>query len=141
MKTKIVKILMILFTCSVLQTQAGAATLKVIVGGIQEQKGKLQVVLFDSSENWLRKGVGSVYLDVDASVLVWEIEGLKEGNYAVYTYQDLDENDELNRGTLGKPTEPYGFSNGARGLFGPAKWKDAMFVIKEGANETRLMVK
>ena len=38
---------------------------------------------------------------------------------AVAAFQDLNEDGELNKNLWGVPTEPYGFSNDARGRFGP----------------------
>jgi len=38
---------------------------------------------------------------------------------AVAAYLDCNGNGRLDRNWLGQPTEPYGFSNGATGTFGP----------------------
>ncbi|MDZ7848305.1 MAG: DUF2141 domain-containing protein [Owenweeksia sp.] len=45
---------------------------------------------------------------------------LPTGNYTIKAYHDLNNNEELDRNTLGIPQEPYGFSNNARGTFRPA---------------------
>ena len=57
---------------------------------------------------------------------------LPAGVYAISAYFDLNSDGKLNRNSVGAPKEPYGFSNNARGEFGPAKFKDAAFRIEKG---------
>jgi uncharacterized protein (DUF2141 family) len=47
------------------------------------------------------------------------------GDYAIVVVYDEDSDGELHTGFLGFPKERIGFSNGAWGWFGPAKWRDA----------------
>ncbi|MCH9852515.1 MAG: DUF2141 domain-containing protein [Alphaproteobacteria bacterium] len=58
-----------------------------------------------------------------------QILALPDGIYAISAFHDLNDDGELNRNLVGLPTEPYGFSNDARGTFGPAKFADAQFTI------------
>lgn len=51
------------------------------------------------------------------------------GRYAISVFQDVNGDGELNANLLTIPTEPYGFSNNARGKFGPVKFKDAAFAV------------
>ena len=73
--------------------------------------------------------------------LTVEMDALEPGLYAVSVTHDVDGNGHLNTGAFGKPEEPYGFSNDARGMFGPAKWKDAVFEVTEGVNEIHLRIR
>ena len=57
------------------------------------------------------------------------IEGVPDGEYAVTVFQDLNENGELDTSSIGFPREPYGFSNDARGSFGPPKFRKAKFDV------------
>jgi uncharacterized protein (DUF2141 family) len=41
---------------------------------------------------------------------------------AISAFQDLDSNEQLDRGTLGLPMEPWGTS-GEFGAFGPPSWR------------------
>jgi uncharacterized protein (DUF2141 family) len=54
---------------------------------------------------------------------------LTPGSYAVTVFHDLNDNGELDTGFFGIPKEPVGFSNNAKGRFGPAKWEATRFPI------------
>lgn len=47
------------------------------------------------------------------------IPGLAPGRYAVAAFHDTDGNGDLTLWPIGMPREAYGFSNDARGRFGP----------------------
>ncbi len=72
----------------------------------------------------------SIYNDIADK----KIFSLPIGEYAISAFYDTNHNGELDKNLLGIPTEPYGFSNNARGSFGPAKFEDAAFTIH--ADET-----
>jgi uncharacterized protein (DUF2141 family) len=55
------------------------------------------------------------------------VPNLEPGEYAVSAYHDMNHNGRLDTGFAGKPTEPYGFSNDAKGRFGPPKFDQARF--------------
>jgi uncharacterized protein (DUF2141 family) len=56
---------------------------------------------------------------------------LDGGEYAVSAFLDRKGNGKLDRSVIGKPAEPYGFSTGARGKFGPPKFRDASIQVSE----------
>ncbi len=58
---------------------------------------------------------------------------LPPGKYAVSAYADANGNGRLDRNFLGLPAEQYGFSNDARGRFGPPAFAEAAFELGEGA--------
>lgn len=120
---------------------ADAATLKVIVEGVENTDGKMRLSLFDNEEKWLKEGIRSDILDPVMPEVVWDVIDLEPGIYAISAVHDCDENGELNTGTFGMPTEPYGFSNNARNPFGPGKWKDACFEVLDGENTIRFQVR
>ena len=41
---------------------------------------------------------------------------------AISAFHDLDGDSQLDKSIIGIPTEPYGFSNDARGIFGPPEF-------------------
>ena len=67
--------------------------------------------------------------------------GLPPGDYAVAAFHDEDRDGDLNTNLLGMPTEGYGFSNEARGMFGPPGFDAAAFTIKSGEDRPAVTVK
>ena len=63
------------------------------------------------------------------------------GSYAISGFQDFDGNGIMSGNFLGIPKEPFGFSNNARGKFGPPKWKDAVFIFNTPNQEVILKLK
>ena len=56
-------------------------------------------------------------------------EDVAKGTYAFSLFHDLNENKKLDTNFLGIPKEPYGFSNGEKGSFGPPKYEEVKFSI------------
>lgn len=122
-------------------SQAGgeALTLTVVLDGLTSDAGTAAVALYDSPAAFqaLAEPVRKARLEIVDRRCTWTVEGLPPGNYAVTAYHDLDGDGELDKGAFGIPSEPYGFSNGARGKLGPPTWK-AVRVSLTG--DTRLRI-
>jgi uncharacterized protein (DUF2141 family) len=135
MKQIIVALISLAFSANVLIGQREAVessenTLTVHIQNIKSSKGTISVGVYDSSGNWLDKtcmGKTGEIIDGRATVV---FEKIKNGNYGISLYHDENDNGKLDSGIFGIPTEPYACSNGAKGRFGPPKWKDAVFVIE-----------
>ena len=56
---------------------------------------------------------------------------LPPGEYAVAAFHDRNADAQLGTTVLGIPTEPYGFSNDARGFMGPASFASAAITVSE----------
>jgi uncharacterized protein (DUF2141 family) len=59
------------------------------------------------------------------------VPDLPPGKYAVAAYVDNNKNGKQDKNFLGVPKESYGFSNDARGMFGPPDFAEAEFEIGE----------
>lgn len=116
-----------LFTTSTLCAQH---KLEVTVKNIQEMKGTLRVSLFNNEEDFLKKTFESKVVKVSANSATVVFEKLNPGEYAVSVIHDLNENKELDTGFMGIPKEPYGFSNDARGKFGPPSYESSKLIVK-----------
>lgn len=113
------------------------AILTVTVTGLAPNQGHVDVTLYDDKENYLKnplvtgreKVLGNDSMDV-------VFTDLPIGTYAASVYYDLDNDGELDTGMFRIPSEPVGFSNNARGKFGPAKWKKTRFELSEDSRIT-----
>lgn len=100
-------------------------TLKVQINGIAKQKG------FIMAEVKSEKGevVKQIKQDVRASGTLLTIPELPAGRYAVAVFHDANGDGKLNTNLVGMPTEAYGFSNDARGVFGPPSLNDQLVTV------------
>jgi len=54
---------------------------------------------------------------------------LPDGTYAIGIFIDVNYNNEMDKNFFGIPKEQYGFSNNAKGSFGPPSFQDASFTV------------
>lgn len=113
-----------------LASSASAATLKVVVEGVRSTSGTVRVTLFASGDGWLKTGVRALEIKPSVPKSDGLIENVEPGEYAVSVVVDENDNGKLDTNAMGIPKEPYGFSNDAKGVFGPAKWADAKFKVE-----------
>ncbi|MDR9417463.1 DUF2141 domain-containing protein [Gracilimonas sp.] len=112
------------------------------INNIPKVEGEVRVAVFDSKENYDSKEnpLHAFVLTVEGDSLTWKHDELPYGEYAIAVYHDENENGELDTNLLGIPKEAYGFSNNARGRFGPASWKDAVFEISESRTTHQITI-
>lgn len=96
-------------------TLSGQATLEIKVNGIEARgKGTMVLLLFNSAEGFDRKEEGALrrvsVTDFDAT-LQYTFKDLSPGQYSVMVFQDLNENDEMDKNFIGFPKEPLGATN------------------------------
>lgn len=127
--TRISTFIAALSTCLIAAPLASAAELTVTVDGIAQAQGTIMLGLFDEASYAGDGAVDGASLTVEGTSVTVTFEGLAAGEYAVRLYHDLNDDGEMNTNPFGIPTEPYAFSNDARGRFGPAKWDDAKFTL------------
>ena len=111
--------------------QNAMGDLKVIIGGFKNEKGKVLVALANNKE--IYDSMHESYKHAIDNIVNKQVEitfnDLPFGEYAIKVFHDENDDRELNTNFLGIPTEDYGFSNNARGSFGPASWQNAKFKL------------
>ena len=130
-------ILFLLVISSMIYAQDSAAvasdtgTLVVILKNFPNDDGFAMVALTNSQENY--EAEGEAFMGETARIKEKKAEvrfsSLPYGEYAIKVFHDEDEDNELDTNFLGIPSEAFGFSNNARGSFGPAAWEDAKFTF------------
>ena len=117
---------------SLMAQTVSAATLKIVVDGISKTDGAVLVTLFNNETSWLKTGIKNDKVKPVAPSTEIVFADLPAGEYAVWVHDDVNGNGILDKGWLfGKPKEPYGFSNDSGHMFGPAKWSEAKFTVKD----------
>lgn len=129
---KILLLLAIIFLGTFsLQAQEETFDLKVEITGMDTDKGKVFLALYNSEATFLKKsedtkGANAIVKDKRAIAI---FKGLKKGEYAISLFHDENDNNRMDTKIFGIPKEPYGFSNDAKGFMGPPKFKDAKFIV------------
>lgn len=115
------------------QGQTGELTISLIA--IAQPRGALMVALFNTQAGYENgPPLRGLQVPVNAATATVSVAGLAPGDYAIKLYHDVNGDGQMNTNPFGLPTEPYAFSNNAKGRFGPAVWADAKFTVKAGAN-------
>lgn len=116
---------------------AAAAPLTVTLTGIETQTGEIRLGIFDADGYKSDEAVAGANVAADSDTVSVTVEGLSPGEYGIKLYHDVNGDGEMNTNPFGMPTEPFAFSNNAKGRFGPASWDAARFeVTEEGAVQT-----
>ncbi len=117
--------------------QQSTTSLKVNVEGIESNQGQILATLCKKEEFLKSKCEysGAIKLE-NNSEHVMVFENVKTGEYALQLFHDLNSDYKLQTNLMGIPTEPFAFSNNAKGSFGPPKFEQAAFEIKPGTEIT-----
>jgi uncharacterized protein (DUF2141 family) len=93
--------------------------------------GTIRVALFNSAQAYGGGApVAQQMATVSSTSTAVVFEGLPPGDYAMRSFHDWDDDGEMDTNPFGMPTEPYAFSNNARGNMGPASWDRASFRVE-----------
>ena len=106
------------------------------ITGFESNKGTVMVGLYNKEGDFLKEYHLSISSDINDNKANVTFKDIPDGVYAVSCYHDEDANGELNFIFGVYPTEDTGTSNNAPARFGPPKWEDAKFEIKDGEIKT-----
>ena len=99
-------------------------TLTIYFEGMASDKGQVLVKIVNEQN----EQVSGHELKVTNQKAVLEVE-LPIGKYAISAFHDANGNKKLDTNWVGIPTEKYGFSNNARGTFGPPSLQDQLVEV------------
>ncbi|MGV8835254.1 DUF2141 domain-containing protein [Cellvibrio sp.] len=107
-----------------------AHELTLSVNNIQSVKGNLLVAVYDKEEHYTANSnwVAAKQVKVSGTTMSLNFADLPAGNYAIKLFQDENENNQIDIGANGIPTERYGFSNNG-GSYGPPSYDEAKVVV------------
>ena len=103
-----------------------------------EKKGEIHLAIYDDADIFendkgekggAAKGIiQGVIEDVKTGSVTYTFE-LLNGIYAIGIFVDKNYNNKMDRNFFGVPKEQFGFSNNAKGNFGPPSFEDASFTV------------
>jgi uncharacterized protein (DUF2141 family) len=105
--------------------------LQIQINNIPSAKGNIMIAVYNTADGFREKDRTFKNMIVPAQKGTMEvtIPQLPSNNYAVAIYHDSNGNGKLDKNFFGVPTEYYGFSNDARGSFGPPSFGDCSFAL------------
>ena len=114
-----------------------AATVIVKVNNI-EAKGEIHLAIYDDADVFendkgekggAAKGImQGVIEEVKIGSVTYTFD-LPDGTYAISIFVDKNYNNKMDRNLFGVPKEQFGFSNDAKGNFGPPSFENASFTV------------
>lgn len=115
--------------------------LTLTITNVGSKGGIVQVLIFDQAEGFPDTPSNAykiLKLPIHQGRAVSTV-ALPKGKYAISAFHDQDGDGKLRTGAFGVPKDPYGFSNNAKGFFGPPAFEKAAFEIR--TNEKALEIK
>ena len=106
-------------------------TIEVEIINFASDKGVAQIGLFNTETSFLDKVYKGKEVKIKNQKAVATFTDIPDGTYAISVFHDKNKDEKLNT-LLGIPTENYAASNNAPSKFGPPKWKDAKFEVRNG---------
>ena len=105
----------------------GQVALTVEIDQLRNNNGKLLLELNNEDEEVIQ-GFSETIAN-NRCVIV--IKDLKPGKYAFKFFHDENNDEEINTNFMGIPKEGYGFSNNAKGTFGPPSFDKMLFELSK----------
>lgn len=87
------------------------------------------------------KGCMAASVAANGPVVVLTFNDIAPGFYAAKVFHDVDGDGRIDTNVLGIPTEPYGFSKDAMGMFGPPSFKQAAFEVGKESKRIKVRMK
>ena len=111
-------------------------TIELTIIGFDSNDGDVKIALFADEDSFLKKPEKAMTSEIIENKSSISITDIPDGVYAISCFHDEDANGKLNFFMGVYPTEATGTSNNAPSKFGPPKWQDAKFEVKNGETVT-----
>ncbi len=115
------------------------------VSGINSVKGNLMIGMFDNEKNFPTQGkqLKQLVVKVESKHQIIDVTDIVRGKSVVAfaVYHDVNANEKLDKNWFGVPTEVYGFSNNARGTFGPPAFDEAKIKVTQNSASWKVVLK
>jgi uncharacterized protein (DUF2141 family) len=107
-------------------------TVNVEVLNLKSSKGYVLVSLYNNAKDFpkdAKQAIGKGKATIENGRAIVTFNNLPAGKYAAAILHDENNNLKMDFNIVGMPKEGYGFSNDAKGLFGPPSFEKASFNV------------
>lgn len=101
--------------------------LKIEINNLRNSNGHVLLELQDENKNTI-KGISQ---EIGSNRCIISIEDLSPGKYVFKYFHDENDNGEIDTNWTGIPKEGFGFSNNAKGFFGPPSHQKMIFELNQ----------
>ena len=124
---------------SVAVTSDSLSKLVINVSGMENTNGKLNVALYNNSDNFNNPELvyKELFLTLPGQSMTVIFDSIPEGTYAFALFHDENDNQVLDQNFLNIPQEGFAFSNNSMGTFGPPSYNQAKFNIPKNSTVTQ----
>jgi len=122
---KIIIFSIVIAISGIVSAQDRIFTIELEITALRNDEGKVAIQLLNESEAVVKE----LYAEISGGKCKVTFGSLSPGHYALQYYHDENNNGEMDTGLFGIPKEGYGFSNNARGKYGPPEFKEWLFVL------------
>lgn len=114
-------------------------TLTILVTGVIPGGGPVRCGIYAERERFLRPGglLAGESADPTGVTAEFTFEIVEPATVAISVFQDQDRDGDLDRGWLGIPSEPWGFS-GTPAALGPPTWDACAISLRPGTNRVEI---
>ena len=115
----------------------------VLLTGFENDQGTVKLCLCCSEDEYTgkTKDFCTASKGLKDKKAEWVLENMPYGRYSIKAFHDENNNSKLDTNFAGMPTERYGFSNNARGRFGPPSFAEAAFTLNSPQIKIEIDVK
>lgn len=117
-------------------------TITVVVTGFENDQGVVKFSMCQSEDEYQNKlpPFCTATKELKNRTAEWTLKNIPYGIYSIKVFHDENANGKLDTNVLGMPIERYGFSNQARGQFGPPPFPKAAFTLNAPHKEITIHV-
>jgi uncharacterized protein (DUF2141 family) len=111
------------------------------INNLRNSDGAVLISLFNDEDNFpgnAEKAIGKAKAEIIKGTATATFKDISFGAYAVAILHDENKNLKMDFNFLGIPKEGYGFSNDAKGLFGPPAFNKAAFLIDSNFKKIKI---
>jgi uncharacterized protein (DUF2141 family) len=105
----------------------GQINLTIEIEPLRNNTGQI-LLEFNNENEEVIKGISEKITD---NKCIIQIEGLQPGKYAFKYFHDENKDEKLTTSFVGIPKEGFGFSNNAKGKFGPPSFDKMIFEVSK----------
>lgn len=106
-----------------LSGQAQTQTLTIQVTNVKDDEGHVRIAIYNSEKDYMKKHFMVKSAKAAKGTVEVVIDNLPAGTYGISVMHDANSNEKMDSNLIGMPKEGFGFSNNAKGSFGPPSYE------------------